>query len=177
MLTFSTNTIQTTYEETDVSILRARRHGYDNTVYVVKYLFDELDRIHDEEERMTCTIKIFAAVNANPSMLIYEPGFRNSVVAKMTELENYLEQRANNLKRSKYIEALQIFRQSVGEHIYSAKTRSEIYTHIREIAKTLTEYTTLSDADKLRTEFAFLRATLNRIRGHPDYVIVEGLSN
>jgi hypothetical protein len=177
MLTFSTNSIQTTYDETDVSILRARRHGYDNTVHVVKYLFDELDRIHDEEERMACTIKIFAAVNANPSMLIYEPGFRNSVVAKMTELENYLEVCANNLKRSKYIEALQIFRQSVGEHIYSAKTRTKIYMHIREIAKTLTEYATLPGAEKLRTEFAFLKDILQRIQSHPDYVIVEGLSN
>ncbi len=177
MITISTTPIQNTYDETDVSMLRGRRYGYDNTIHVVKYLLDEIDRVNSEEERTTLAIKLFAAINANPSILIYEPSFRNSVATKMAELENYIEQRVNNLKRSKYIEALQIFRQSVGEHIYNAKTRTEIYMHIREIAKSLTEYTSWAGADKLRTEFAFLKDTLARIQKHPDYVILDGANN
>jgi hypothetical protein len=175
MLTYSTpfhaDELQS---ETDVSILRARRHGYDDTIYVVKYLLDEADKTRSVEDRTELAIKMFAAVNANPSILIYEPSFRECVTQKMLELEQYVNQRQQNMKQSKYIEALMIFRQSVGEHIHHSKMRGQIDNNLREIARSLGEYAGWADAEKLRTEFAFTRATLERIKSHPDYTIVAG---
>ena len=176
MLTYSTpfHAAELQPSETDVSILRARRHGYDNTIYIVKYLLDEVDRTRSVEDRTELAIKMFAAVNANPSILIYEATFRECITQKMLELEQYINQRLQNMKESKYIEALMIFRQSVGDHIHHSQMRGQIDNHLRSIARSLGEYAGWADAEKLRTEFAFLRATLDRIKGHPDYVIVGG---
>jgi hypothetical protein len=178
MRTYSTPSIITEFQsseyETDVSILRARRHGYDDTIYVVKYLLDETDRTRSVEERTELAIKMFAAINANPSILIYEPTFRECVIQKMKSLEDELDNRMNTFKGSKYIEALTIFRQSVGDHISHSQIRSEIDNHLRNIARSLGNYAGWAAAEKLRTEFAFIRATMERIQGHPDYVIVEG---
>ena len=171
MLTYSTPSIQS---ETDVSILRSRSHGYDDTIHIVKYLLDELDRTRSVEQRTELAIKLFATLNANPSILIYEPSFRECAIQKMIELEQYIDLRLQNMKQSKYVEALMIFRQSVGDHIHHSQVRGEIDTHLRAIAQALGKYASWADAEKLRTEFAFLRATLDRIRNHPDYVIVGG---
>jgi hypothetical protein len=115
---------------------------------------------------------MFAAINANPSILIYEPTFRESVMRKMKELEEELDNRMNTFKQSKYLEALTIFRQSVGDHITHSQIRNKVDNHLRSIAQSLGEYAGWASAEKLRTEFAFIRATLERIRDHPDYVIV-----
>jgi hypothetical protein len=178
MLTYSTPSIITEFQsseyETDVSILRARRHGYDDTIHVVKYLLDEVDKTQSAEKRTELAIKMFAAINANPSILIYEPCFRDCVMQKMKELEDELDNRVSTFKQSKYLEALTIFRQSVGDHIAHSQIRNEIDNYLRNIARSLSIYAGWAAAEKLRTEFAFLRAALERIRDHPDYVIVGG---
>ena len=157
----------------DTSIMRARRHGYDNTVHIVQYLLTELDRAQYEDERAEIATKMFQVINKNPNILIYEPKFRNIIVDKMQELDKHIDARIQKFQKSKYEEALQVLKLSVSVNIRNSKTRQTIAKKIEEINSALKDYEMWAPGTQMKNEFSILRDTLRTIKYHPDYA--EGL--
>ena len=154
----------------DTSIMRARRHGYDNTVHIVQYLLTELDRAQYEDERAEIATKMFQVINKNPNILIYEPKFRNIIVDKMQELDKHIDARIQKFQKSKYEEALQVLKFSISVNIRNSKTRQTIAKKIEEIDNALKEYETWAPGTLMKNEFSILRDTLRTIKNHPDYI-------
>jgi hypothetical protein len=165
----SDESIKTT-PNTDVGIIRARRHGYDNAVYIVKYLLDEMNTAQFEDERAEIATKMFQVINKNPNLLIYEPKFRNIIVDKMIELDKHIDSRVEKYKKSKYNDAMEMLNLSVAVNIRNSKTRELITAKIQEINVALKDYENWAPGDKMKAEFSTLRNTLKTIKHHPDYV-------
>ena len=75
---------------------------YKYTAHVIRYLIDECNKAQFEDQRIQIVEKIFNYLNKNPNILIYEPKFRNSVVNKMKEFENHINEQNNKYNKSKY---------------------------------------------------------------------------
>lgn len=159
-----------TPQNNDVGIIRARRHGYDNTVHIVQYLLAELENAQFEDERAEIATKMFKVINKNPNLLIYEPKFRNVIVSKMQELDKHIDARIQKYQKSKYEEALQVLKLSLSVNIRNSKTRQTIAKKIEEINVALKEYETWAPGAEMKNEFTILRNTLRTIKLHPEYV-------
>jgi hypothetical protein len=157
-------------QNNDVGIIRARRHGYDNTVYIIQYLLTELESAQFEDERAEIATKMFRFINKNPNLLIYEPKFRNVIINKMQELDKHIDARIQKYQKSKYEEALQVLKLSVSVNIRNSKTRQTIAKKLEEINTALEEYETWAPGTEMKNEFLYLRNTLRTIKEHPDYV-------
>lgn len=154
----------------DTGIMRARRHGYDNTVHIVQYLLNELNTAQFEDERAEIATKMFQVINKSPNLLIYEPKFRSVIINKMQELDKHIDARMHKFQKSKYNEAMDLLKLSVSVNIRNSKTRQTIAKKIEEINTALKEYETWAPGAEMKNQFSILRDTLRTIKQHPDYV-------
>jgi hypothetical protein len=154
----------------DTGIMRARRYGYDNTVYVIRYLLDEMNNAQYEDERAEIATKMFQVINKTPNLLIYEPKFRNIIIDKMIELDKHIDARIEKYNKSKYEDAIKMLNLSVSVNIRNSHTRNLINAKIQEIEAALKDYEAWVPGTKMKNEFTTLRNTLSSIKKHPHYV-------
>ena len=86
------------------SIDRARKNGYDDTLYICSYLLGQINNAEYEDQRTEIAEKMFKILNKNPNILIYEPRIRNSVLNKIDYLTNHINNQTQEYNNKKYIE-------------------------------------------------------------------------
>lgn len=152
------------------SIDRARKHGYDDTLYICRYLLEQLENANYEDERCEIAEKLFQTLNKNNTILIYEPRFRNSVLNKIDDLTNHIDSRVKEYNNTKYNEALLMMKLSMRKNVRNSKMRHKIYKHLTEINNILSDYKTWSMGDSIKNEMNQLRNTIYQLKNHPSYV-------
>jgi hypothetical protein len=155
----------------DSGIIRARNNGYDDTVFVVRYLLGESDAAKCSEDRLQIAEKMFDILNKNPCILIYEPKFRSTVIKKMSEFNDTIAQRTDGFNKSEYKKAINIMKLSMKAHITNSKIRTKIYDHLDGINTELSDYNNWLKSSTLKTNFHMLNETLQSIKTHPNYVV------
>ena len=155
----------------DSGIVRARANGYDDTVFVVRYLLNESDTATCSEDRLQIAEKMFDILNKNPNILIYEPKFRATVIKKMSELETIITKRTDGFNKAEYKKAINIMKLSMKAHITNSKIRANIYEHLDGINTELSDYNTWLKSSTLKTNFHSLNKTLDSIKNHPNYIV------
>jgi hypothetical protein len=157
--------------KTSDSLFLAREIGYESSFYIIQHLLDECEKAPFEDQRVAITEKIFNHLIENPKILIYDSEFRNSVIAKMNQLETHVAQRVENLKKAEYDEAIKILKTSLRLTVINSAMRASIYKNIREISETLNMYQEWAKGDGLKKCFSRLRAVLNEIKDDSNYAI------
>lgn len=157
--------------QTDNGLIRARVNGYDNTIFVVRYLLNESDAATCSEDRLQIAEKVFEILNKNPSILIYEPKFRATVIKKMDELNDTITKRTDGFIKAEYNKAIHIMKLSMKLHITHSKIRTKIYDHLDSINTELSDYNHWLKSSTLKTNFHTLTKTLQSIKSHPHYVV------
>jgi hypothetical protein len=155
----------------DTGIIRARTNGYDSTVFIVRYLLSESDAATCSEDRLQIAEKMFDILNKNPSILIYEPKFRSTVIKKMNEFNDTIAQRTYIFNKTEYKKAINIMKLSMKMHINNSKIRTKIYVHLDGINTELSDYNNWLKSSTLKTNFHSLNKTLQTIKSHPHYVV------
>lgn len=159
----------TTLDTAVEAVERARTNGYEATFFIIQHLLKECEKAPFEDQRTAITEKIFNHLIENPKILIYDSEFRNSVIAKMAELETHITKRTENLKKAEYEEAIKILKTSLRLTVINSAMRANIYSNLRNITQTLNMYQEWAKGDGLKTCFTRLRAVLYEIRDEPNY--------
>jgi hypothetical protein len=146
------NSNTTPINTTDIGITRARENGYDNAVYVIRYLLDEFDSAKYEDQRTEIALKMFKYLNANPSILIYEPQFCESVLAKIDDINNVITTKEEMFKKADYSKAIKMMKMSMLMNVRNSQMRTDIYKHLNEISSILDSYSNWSQRTELRSE-------------------------
>jgi hypothetical protein len=152
-------------------LTRARQNGYDDTIFITRYLLKQCEDAKYEDERTKIAEQLFEVINANPNILIFEPKFRTMVQEKAKEFEEHLTSRADTYTKTQYQKALKMMMVSMRKNVRNSTMRDRIYKHISEISKILNEYDTWVVGKSLKTQIAQLNTTLNNIKNHPSYVM------
>ena len=155
----------------DSGIIRARINGYDDTVFVVRYLLGQSDAAKCSEDRLQIAENMFDVLNKNPNILIYEPKFRTAVINKMNEFNDTITKRADGFDKAEYKKAINIMKLSMRGHITNTKMRAKIYDHLNSITNELSDYNNWLKSSTLKTNFYTLNKTLQSIKTHPNYVV------
>ena len=114
----------------DNGLERARLGGYDNTIYIVKYLLEECENSKNPEDRIEIASKMFDILNKNPKILIYEPKFRNAVIDKLNEANELIKRRKDAFNKTEYAKAIDMMKLSMRVNISNSKMRNKIYEHL-----------------------------------------------
>jgi hypothetical protein len=146
------NSNTTPINTTDIGITRARENGYDNAVYVIRYLLDEFDSAKYEDQRSEIALKMFKYLNANPSILIYEPQFCESVLAKIDDINTVITTKEEMFKKADYSKAIKMMKMSMLINVRNSQMRTDIYKHLNEISSILDSYSNWSHRTELRSE-------------------------
>ena len=163
--------IPTSVALNDSGIIRARNNGYDDTVFVVRYLLGQSDAAKCSEDRLQIAENMFDVLNKNPSILIYEPKFRTAVIKKMSEFNDTITKRLDGFNKAEYKKAINIMKLSMKVHITNSKMRAKIYDHLDSINNELSVYNNWLKSSTLKTNFYTLNKTLESIKTHPNYVV------
>lgn len=151
-------------------LTRARNHGYDDTLFVMKYLIDESDSTKKSEDKVRFAEKMFGILIKNPNILIYEPKFRASVVNKMKEFDELIKTRVDNFHKAEYDKAIKMMKLSMMSHVKNTDMLYKIYNHLNAVSNILNEYKGWAKNSTLKLSFDTLTAILESIKKHPNYV-------
>lgn len=157
----SENTDDTPITTTDIGIVRAREKGYDNALFVIRYLLDEFDIAKFEDERTDIALKMFKFLNANPSILVNETKFRDSVFSKIDDINHVITTKEEMFKKAEYAKAINMMKTSMLMNVRNSKMRADIYNHLNQISSILNNYSTWARRTELRNEMNKLVNTVN----------------
>lgn len=146
---------------TDIGLVRARELGYDNALFVVRYLLNEFDAAQFEDDRTEIATKMFKFLNDNPAILHYEPNFRDSVLKKIDDINLLIATKESLYKKAEYSKAIKMMKTSMFMNIRNSKMRTDIYKHLNEISCILDDYSSWSKRTHLRNEMNKLQKTFN----------------
>lgn len=148
---------------TDNSIERARKLGYDNTIYVVRYLLNEFNKAQFEDEKTEIATQMFGYLNSNPSILVHEPKFRETVIKKINDINKLITVKDYLYKKAQYDKAIKMMKISMLGNIRNSKMRTDIYKHLNEISLILDDYSKWSNRTQLRNQ---MNKLLNNIHNN-----------
>lgn len=151
-------------------ITRARQNGYDDTIFVTRFILNQIENSKFEDEKISLAEKMFEILIKNPNILIFEPKFRNAILFKIKEVETHLESRISKFKATKYQDAIKLMKLSMRTHVRNSCMRNSIYKHFDDINSVLNEYEDWAFAPTLKKQILELNTTLNNIKTHPFYV-------
>ncbi len=134
------------------NITRAREKGYDNAVYVLRYLLDECNNAEFEDDRTEITMKIFKYINSNPTILSYEPALCSTITKKINELNENISKKIEMYKKAEYNKAIQMMKLSMRLIIRNSEMREDIYKHLDDISTILADYSHWSKRSQLKSE-------------------------
>jgi len=152
------------------SVFHPEVKNYKYTTHVIRYLIDECNKADFEDQRRQIVEKMFNHLNKNPSILIYEPKFRNSVINKMKEFENHDNKRMDNYNKLKYNKIISLVRTTMHENVRNSVMRLEIYNHFDAINTILAKYEIWSKSTSLMKQIGELYNTLETIKNDPFYI-------
>lgn len=156
---------------TDSGMIRAANCGYDSTIYVVRFLLDELNNAKFEDQRCEITEKMLEILNKNPNVLIYEPKFRDTVTKKLNEIQEHINNRADKFQIDKQQELIRMMAMSTRINVRNSEMRHKIYKNLTKISNTLKSYKEWTYGTSLKTKINNLHNTLEIIKNNPAYVV------
>ena len=157
------NEISDSNTPVDNGIIRARQQGYDNALYVIRYLLDQIQDSKFEDERTEIAIKMFKFINKNPNVLIYEPKFCNTVASKINEFSNQIATKTTMFNKADYDKAIKMMKVSMRVNVHNSDARSTIYKHLDAINTILNDYSSMSYYDQLKTEMNKVSKIIQKI--------------
>lgn len=154
----------------DEGMLRAAKYGYDSTIHIIRFLINEMDNAKFEDQRCEIAEKIFDTLDKNPTILIYEPNFRNAVVNKLNEVQELIKKRSDTFEIGKQQYIIRLMSVSVRTNIRNSAMRQKIYKHLIKINNILKDYKDWTYGKNLNSKISNLNNTLNSIKNNPNYI-------
>lgn len=160
--------VNNTHNNNDM-ILRARKYGYEEVLHIIQFLLKECAKAPSEDQRTKSVQKIFAILNRDPLILVFEPAFRLSVIMKINELEQHIHNRNQAVIRARYDEVLVMMKKSIYLNVCNHTMRNTAIKHLNIVSRTLNKYARWNMRASLINEFNMLKQTMENIKTHPCY--------
>jgi hypothetical protein len=144
--------------------------NYKYTSNVIRYLVNECNNATFEDQRSQIVQKMFEHLNKNPTILIYEPKFRRSVINKLKEFEDYINTRVDDYNNAKHHTIINNMKISINHTMRNKAMLSEVNKYLNAINVVFTEYEEWHKGRPLMNQIKLLYHTLERIKKDPSYV-------
>jgi len=155
---------------TPTSLSDQNTASYKYTSNIIRYLVNECNNATFEDQRSQIVQKMFEHLNKNPTILIYEPKFRRSVINKLKEFEDYINTRVDDYNNAKHHTIINNMKISINHTMRNKAMLSEVNKYLNAINVVFTEYEEWHKGRPLMNQINLLYHTLERIKKDPSYV-------
>lgn len=122
------------------------------------------------EDNTAITTKIFEHLVAHPTILIYEPRFRETVIGKIKEFENTIFTQTRSPELQELEETFWKLKSNSHSLIQHSQIRNKINSYLTDILQMYQEYRSYLHRPELVDIIALLKQILLDIQKHPKYV-------
>jgi len=144
---------------------------YIGTISTLRQYLYMSENTQDEEEKINLCTTIYETLVKDPTILIYEPKFREAVIEKMNNLDKFITIRRLNMNKSGFNTHTDELKNIIHSHIRAKKTRDAMLKNLKELQSLYNEYASWSRYDRFRSAIRALRATLENLKQYPEYVV------
>ena len=143
---------------------------YMGTKHYIRMMLQRSQASSNPEDNTTITVKIFEHLVAHPTILIYEPRFREVVVGKIKEFENTIATQTRSPELQELEETFWKLKSNSHSLIQHSQIRNKINSHLTDILQMYQEYRSYLHRPELVDIIALLKQILLDIQKHPKYV-------
>lgn len=143
---------------------------YMGTKHYIRMMLQRSQASSNPEDNTAITIKIFEHLVAHPTILIYEPRFRETVVGKIKEFENTIFTQTHSLELQELEDTFWKLKSTAYSLIHHSQLRNKISSHLTDILQMYQEYRAYLHRPALVDIIAILKQILLDIQKHPKYV-------
>jgi hypothetical protein len=143
---------------------------YMGTKHYIRMMLQRSQSSSNPEDNTTITVKIFEHLVAHPTILIYEPRFREVVVGKIKEFENTIATQTRSPELQELEETFWKLKSNSPSLIQHSQIRNKINSHLTDILQMYQEYRSYLHRPELVDIIALLKQILLDIQKHPKYV-------
>ena len=143
---------------------------YMGTKHYIRMMLQRSQASSNPEDNTTITVKIFEHLVAHPTILIYEPRFREVVVGKIKEFENTIATQTRSPELQELEETFWTLKSNSHSLIQHSQIRNKINSHLTDILQIYQEYRSYLHRPELVDIIALLKQILLDIQKHPRYV-------
>jgi hypothetical protein len=153
------------------TVLGDRFTEYMGTKHYIRMMLQRSQASFNPEENTTITVKIFEHLVAHPTILIYEPRFRETVLGKIKEFENTISTQTHSPELQELEETFWKLKSTAYSLIQHSQIRNKINSHLTDILQMYQEYRSYLHRPELVSIITILKQILLDIQKHPKYVV------
>jgi hypothetical protein len=143
---------------------------YMGTKHYIRMMLRRTQASSNPEDNTAITIKIFEHLVAHPTILIYEPRFRETVVGKIKEFENTIFTQTHSPDLQELEDTFWKLKSTAYSLIKHSQLRNKINSHLTDIIQVYQEYRSYLNRHELVGIIDILKQILLDIQKHPKYV-------
>lgn len=143
---------------------------YMGTKHYIRMMLQRSQASSNPEDNTAITIKIFEHLVAHPTILIYEPRFREVVIGKIKEFEHTIATQTRSPELQELEETFWKLKSSSHSLIQHSQIRNKINSHLTDILQMYQEYRSYLHRPDLVDIIVLLKQILLDIQKHRDYV-------
>jgi len=143
---------------------------YMGTKHYIRMMLERSQSSFNPEDHTAISIHIFEHLVAHPTILIYEPRFRETIVSKMKEFENSIYTQTHSKEIKELEETFWNLKSKAYSVIQHSQLRNKINSHMTDLIQMYQEYLCYLNRSELVRIIATLKQILIDIKKHPKYV-------
>ena len=143
---------------------------YIGTKYYIRMMLQRGESRSNPEDNTAITIKIFEHLVAHPTILIYEPRFRETILGKIKEFENTIFTQTRSPELQELEETFWKIKSTSYSLIQHSHIRNKINSHLTDILQLYQEYRAYLHRPDLVSIITILKQILLDIQKHRNYV-------
>lgn len=156
---------------TNIDLGDTRFTEYMGTKHYIRMMLQRTQASSNPEDNTTITIKIFEHLVAHPTILIYEPRFRETVIGKIKEFENTIFAQTHSPELQELEDTFWKLKSTAYSLIHHSQLRNKINSHLTDILQMYQEYRAYLHRPALTDIIVILKQILLDIQKHPKYVV------
>lgn len=145
-------------------------HEYQGSILYIRHLLQSIESATVTEQKKKYLNKLLKHLICDPSILIYEPQFRQVVEGKLEDIEKQLRYHHLSFRSTQLLKRMKKMRQSILNNVSHSGIRMEMMQKMNEVTGLMITYQHWAKSDNLCDLVQTLRTLLQQLKLHPGYV-------
>ena len=145
-------------------------HEYQGSILYIRHLLESIESASVTEQKKKHLTKLLKHLICDPTILIYEPQFRQVVEGKLEDIEKQLRYHHLSFRSTQLLKRMKKMRQSILDNVSHSGIRTEMVQKMNEVTGLMITYQHWAKSDNLCDLVQTLRTLLQQLRLHPGYV-------
>lgn len=143
---------------------------YYGTVVYINHLLNLSEHVKSETKKNQILLKMFEHLISDPMILVHVPFFRNSVINKISQIEEQIA-KYKNTTLTVYDDMFNVMKHSIKYRIKDSRQKNVIMSRLNLLSDEIDNYNFWVESIECMAIMNTLRKVIEEIKAHPEYVV------